>query len=75
MRLSADKNDPGYNPNFRNYDAFLNGEKLEYCLTADEETGEAWQIIKTGKNTVKVDQDGELVYKRLTGKVEIRKID
>ena len=48
MRLSCDKTDPGYSqwcftPSI---EIFLDGEKIEGCITADEEKGEALVYTK-----------------------------
>ena len=39
MRVSADKNDPGYNPSAFGTEVYLNGEKLRNCVTADDKKG------------------------------------
>ena len=39
MRISSNPNDPGFNPEHYNYDVHLNGERVMFCLTADEELG------------------------------------
>ncbi len=62
MRKSVNKNDPGYDPEAYNYEAFLDGTKLNLCFTADEELGKAW-VYKNNKSNE---------TKELTGKVEIK---
>ena len=49
MRRSIRKNDPGYDPLAYQYEVFFNGTKIENCFTADEEKGEAWVHVITGK--------------------------
>lgn len=41
MRITVDKDDPAFNPDFDYTKAmvFLNGEYLEHCVTADDELG------------------------------------
>ena len=42
MRVSADKNDPGFenfNPMKYHYEVLLDGEPVSNCITADEENG------------------------------------
>lgn len=41
MRLSVQKGDPGYSPFAVGAEVFCNGEKLQLCITADEERGYA----------------------------------
>lgn len=40
MRLSVDQDDPGFSPDAIRATVYLNGEKLNLCITADEERGE-----------------------------------
>lgn len=37
MRLSADRNDPGFNPRYAKAKVFLDGVELDNCVTADED--------------------------------------
>lgn len=39
MRVSVDKNDKGYVEDSWAYQPYLNGEKVSFCITADEEEG------------------------------------
>lgn len=39
MRLSADRNDPGYHPNTEAFIVTLDGKPMLYAVTADEELG------------------------------------
>lgn len=40
MRVSVNKNDPGYFIGAQRCEVYLDGEFVESCLTADEEKGE-----------------------------------
>lgn len=40
MRVSVNKNDPGFVADPYNYTVFLNNRRIDHCQTADEETGE-----------------------------------
>ncbi len=74
MRLSAVKDDPGYAPDAMYAEAYLDGIRLQDCITADEECGLALVYAKDPNGKVlsdPVDPDRPLttvVY----GKVEIR---
>lgn len=39
MRISADKTDPGYSPDYRHFKPMLDGVEVMNCITADEEDG------------------------------------
>lgn len=72
MRLSVDKEDPGYRVDAVFHEAYLDGVKLNYCVTADEERGEAI-VCKVRDGRLHTDGDSvlrEMVY----GKIEIRRI-
>jgi hypothetical protein len=73
MRLSVRKNDPGYNKHAVWAHPYLDGKPLKHCVTADEETGEAW-VFKTDENGRPMLNEfmDELPLERLTGSVEIR---
>ncbi|OAI29767.1 hypothetical protein A1351_23305 [Methylosinus sp. R-45379] len=74
MRISVDKSDPGYRPDARLFTAYLNGEKLEHCLTADDEAGEA--VINYKDESGNFAHDGVTLLRRtLFGQIEIRKRD
>jgi len=73
MRLSAHKNDPGYSRIARKAKAFLNGEMVDGCFTADEEMGKVWRYIKTRKGKCVLNpQKNGILTKCLSGQVEIR---
>ena len=39
MRISANRHDRGWRPDFWKYKAFLNDREVLHCITADEEKG------------------------------------
>lgn len=39
MRISSNPQDPSFHPEHYNYDVYLDGVKVMFCLTADEELG------------------------------------
>jgi hypothetical protein len=47
MRISADENDIGFHDIAHFAEVYIDGEKLELCVTADEERGEAICLIRT----------------------------
>ena len=72
MRVSVDKQDAAYNPNHIHFEVYLDGKKLTNCVTADEETGEAFcYAMKDGKLDVVNDA---LVVERLTGSVKLKEV-
>lgn len=74
MRVSVEKSDPGYRPDARLFTAYLNGEKLEHCITADDETGEA--VIHYKDESGNFAHDGVTFLQRtISGKIEIRHRD
>lgn len=73
MRISADKNDPGYlahitNPN--RVKVTLDGEEVLYCITADDELGYILCHI-VDDTGVAVDKYGNPVFSERYGKVTI----
>lgn len=42
MRKSVFEYDPYYDPKAYRYEVFLDGQKIDYCHTADEELGVAY---------------------------------
>lgn len=64
MRVSMKKNDPGYVEDGHNYEVFLNGEKLEGCVTADEEKGEVTVYER--------DRDGRILMDIFDGDVLVK---
>ena len=45
MRISVNKNDPGFVPDPYMYTVFLNDERLHGCVMADEEKGEVMTLL------------------------------
>lgn len=73
---------PAKGINIFDYQVYLNGEKLETCVMADEELGEVNIIVKSVEELVSKFPKGILhcvtygwtVIATLHGKVEVRKI-
>jgi hypothetical protein len=63
MRKSVLHNDPGYDPDAFSYQVYLDGKRLDKCVTADEEKGEAVVWLS----------DDNYGLKTLSGKVELRR--
>ena len=72
MRMSVRQDDPGYSLEAHRCSAYLDGEKVEYCITADEEKGLVVVLDADENGKIKIVND-HLVDKFLYGKVEIRK--
>ena len=73
MRISVDRDDPGYRKVFIPiYDVFLNGNLITgICVTADEEKGEVIVHIRDSKGFLL--RKGNEIYKtRLKGDVKIK---
>ena len=72
MRVSVRKNDPGFNKKAFGSKAYLNGEFVSDCFTADEETGEVFFFLRNEKGELYVDETGEEVAHGMkTGNVKI----
>jgi len=65
MRISADKEDPGFenfNPGEHTYKVFLDGVEVDHCITADEEEGFVFLYIPNNNGTgFIVSDDGESI--------------
>lgn len=70
MRISADENDKGYTPDYVNYDVYLDGVKLKWCITADDHL-QAVILNSTEDNGDLVVLNGVLQTEIKRGKVEI----
>ena len=71
MRLSVDTKDPGFDPvKSIHHEVFLDSKKLDMCITADTDKGEAVIILLD-----QLDKEKDLVRKTLYGKVEIREME
>ncbi len=66
MRLSVDINDDGWSPAASKYKAYLDGEELLSCITADEELGCA--IVNRQNNC------GEYIINVITGRIKRKKV-
>ena len=75
MRMSVKKNDPGYYKRAgRFYAAFLDGEKVEHCFTADEDKGYVLcHAFDENDNPIVDYAKGGIITKQLFGFVEIRR--
>lgn len=70
MRLSVYPTFAGYDPVLSlQYEAYLDGEKLEYCVAADEEAGEAviWDLDECERLRMEA-------FKTVKGRVELRRL-
>lgn len=45
MRISVEKDDPGYSNDTMNCKVFCDDVEVPYCLTADEEHGIIWYMV------------------------------
>lgn len=72
MRVSVNKNDPGYVQDPFRYDVYLNGKKLNHCFTADEEKGFVDCLFTDSVGKFWVNED-HLVPCRMWGKVKVRR--
>jgi len=70
MRLSIDKGDPGYcaEAEVGSWEITLDGEKLENCVMADEEKGEAIVLIH-------LPEQRRRIRKKVCGKVVIKNLE
>lgn len=74
MRVSVDKNDPGYVSDPWRYSVFFNGEKLNDCITADADKGEVI-VIKRDETGEKIRHEFGFVRETLQGSVAILKTE
>lgn len=73
MRISADRSDPGFSPVAQHFEAFLDGVSLPFCVTADEDLGEAVVQDRDAAGKLVPNDAGDNVrLKIVKGKVEIR---
>jgi len=74
MRLSVEKNDPGFNPRWA-YKAcpYLDGEFVSKVITADQEQGEITRYKTDDSGKVIVDyENGEIERETLHGDIDLR---
>jgi hypothetical protein len=79
MRISSDRNDPGYQAFAEARDhgktvrVYLNGEEAQKCTVADEEEGFVKRRVLNAKGNVQVDpHDPEVIWEeRVEGEVRV----
>ncbi len=74
MRISVRPDDPGYRSDATKYRAYLDWVEIDRCFTADEDTGEAFIFEVDEYGNCVLETHDTIKEKRLTGKVEIRKV-
>ncbi|RVQ20089.1 hypothetical protein [Sinorhizobium meliloti] len=79
MRLSSDKDDPGYRDwcivrsDMKTIKVFLDGVEQNRCEMADDEAGEIRRFVTTPQGNLATDMiRGEFLTEVVKGKVEIR---
>ncbi len=78
MRVSVDKNDPGYVEDYLYYRVFFNGEETNLVITADEEKGliVCYATDENGKVVREYDRAGDLLLMRqLHGDVRVERME
>lgn len=73
MRVSVIKEDPGYiGRHITGYEVYLNGEKLDNCITADEEQGIALVFVTDEHGKLVMNEERtDLVKKWVKGDIKI----
>lgn len=71
MRLSVDKEDPGYTGPIRGLKVFLDGVEQKWVITADEEEGKVLTLVRLPDGNFARDGD-ELRQEWKSGKVELQ---
>ena len=72
MRVSVNSGDAGYKHDWHRYEAYLNDELCNHCVTADEELGIV-EVYKKNEHGDFIINKDSLVTETLTGKVKIIK--
>ena len=72
MRKSIIKDDVGYDSEAWKYSVYLDGERIEYVFTADEEKGFVTVFDPTVAGSFMKGRPDQPIMKKLEGKVEIR---
>lgn len=76
MRVSSDMYDKGYRVDHYRFEAWLDGNPLPRCITADEDTGTAIVAALDEKGCIaRAPVSEEVITHTLYGRVEIRKTD
>ena len=72
MRVTVDRRDPAYDPEHRRAIVFLDGKRVERCITADDEAGlvVVHPVDDAGKIIIDREKD-EAVRQELRGRVRI----
>lgn len=73
MRISTDREDPGYIPDAYKYVVRLNGEQVHYWLTADDYRGIV-VVLRVDKFHNIMIQNNQAIKDTLTGVVSIMRI-
>lgn len=71
MRVSTQKDDPGFREDTYRFEVFLNGKRLDNCITADEEQMYVWVYKKGEDGKLSVDDYGRFIEEKLIGAVKI----
>lgn len=76
MRISVLEDDCGrvINPGIERYEVSLNGEKVSYCVTADEENGLVICARLDPDGRRMLTENGEVSMQELHGVVVVRRI-
>jgi hypothetical protein len=75
MRVSVDKDDPGYRADAPRYRAFRNGVEEKYCVTADEEQGYVIVLVIDENGQPTMTEDGQSIqHMTLHGNVRVERI-
>lgn len=75
MKVSVSKDDPGYVEDSPFYEVFLDGARLDLCVTADEEQGIAIVNYKENGHIAVNEITGEFRTKVLHGIVQVRRTE
>lgn len=73
MRVSVNKDDPGFTLMSGHYEIYLNDRKVRDCFTADEEQGYVDCFYKDSIGKVLINED-KIVPMRMWGKVKVKYI-
>lgn len=84
MRVSIDRDDPGFSKDAYRRDVFLDGKHVMYCQTTDEEEGYIEVFLVGGEICFDASKGGLVdidpvtrkpVVRRVSGKVTIKRYD
>ena len=72
MRISADRSDPGFDHSYRSAIVFLNGKRVQRCITADEDLGVVIvHAVGADGNVIFDREKGEVVREEVRGSVRV----